>query len=180
MPPETEGLDDRDVQLVTLATRRAVRELLDGFKRSTVVWAVLIGVVVGGAFGAGITYWLGHENSDAIREQARQSAHREALTACEAQSQARPQGNARAFDEVAVLELFQDALKHPAEPRTPAVERFVAREFRKINKELRYWRRFTKRTDGKNELPAKLTEYGQLRSALRPVPVLDCAHLLNG
>lgn len=147
--------------------------------------AVIVAVVTAG-LAIPITYVITNENSASIRHQAKIAAHKEVLTNCKAQSSARPQGNARAFAQLAFLALLQDALAPPpsADGASQRARAFGRKELMRIEGKANGWRQFTVLRDagGKitgNELPAKISSFTQLAGTIKPVPLIDCHALLG-
>lgn len=175
------------VEAVEFATERATDAVDRIGRRRLVRNTAIITAIVASGISIPVTYVITNENASSIRQQARQSAHRESLAACEVQSRARPQGNARAFDQLAFLTVLQDALtprvprKGPAQARARA---FGQTEVKAITKRAAFWRQYTviRTPEGKvigNELPKSITSFSQLAETIKPVPLIDCRSLLR-
>jgi hypothetical protein len=166
--------------VVVRATKAATQEVAARNRRRLRVESLLIGTVVACAVAIPTTLVLARESASVQR--------RHSAELCRVQADARPQGNARAFNQVAFFGLLEDAL-HPRARQTAAarqrIQAFARAELAHINALANGkadgqpdWRKYTATATG-NELPAKITGFAQLASTVRPVPLLNCRHVLR-
>lgn len=129
------------VKAVEVSTNRVAEMLSTTERRKLVTLTAIITAIIVAGFSIPVTYLLTNESSETARRDAAAASHREALTACRAQAGARPQGNARAFDQIVFFDILQDAVK--ATPQTAQTRAFQRKELETITKHAAYWRNFT-------------------------------------
>lgn len=168
--------EDRFAGLVSEAIREGIQQGLSGNRRRTVLQVALAAFAAACAIAIPTTLVL-TSNSESI---ARANSRRN----CETTAASRPQGNARAFDQVAFLSILQDALVPKGSKESSNARAFGEHELAAINAQAERWRPYTQlHENGEvvgNELPAKITSFSQLAKTIKPVRLIDCSKEVRG
>lgn len=168
--------EERFAALVSDAIREGIKEGLSGNRRRTVLQVALASFAAACAIAIPTTLVLTSNSESISRDNSRRN--------CETTAASRPQGNARAFDQVAFLSILQDALVPKGSKESAGVRAFGARELERVNAQAERWRPFTQlHENGEvvgNELPDKITSFSQLAKTIKPVPLIDCSKEIKG